>query len=54
MGGGGITAHLAVRPAAEIRGPRPTEFATEHCFFHYTPRCLSVAILEIKYFEKKS
>ena len=30
-----------------------SESAIEHCFPHYTPCCLYVAILEIKYFEKK-
>ena len=47
-------AHLAFPPAAENRGPsQKSESAIEHCFSHYTPRCLSVAIFEIKYFEKK-
>ena len=30
-----------------------SESAIEHCFPHYTQRCLYVAILEIKYFKKK-
>ena len=30
-----------------------SESAIEHCFPHYTPRCLCVDILEIKYYEKK-